>query len=154
MGLPDGFSGDISGGSVAATVLAAAWLIVLSGYDLRHRRLPNFLTVPGAVLILVGAVVAGRGPAAVAGAAALGALYLAVHLVSPRSLGGGDVKLAVGLGALTGMFGSDVWWLAAVGAPLLTGVVALAAAIRGAATVPHGPSMCVASAAAVALVLA
>jgi leader peptidase (prepilin peptidase)/N-methyltransferase len=150
MRLPDGFP---AGAIVAATLLASAWLTALTGYDLRQRRLPNWLTLPGAVLILVGATAAGRGLAALAGAAALSVLYLVVHLVSPSSLGGGDVKLAVGLGALTGMFGLDVWWLAALGAPLLTGVVALAAAIRGATTVPHGPSMCVASAVAVALVL-
>lgn len=142
-----------SGALGAVAVVATAWLIALCGYDLRLRRLPNWLTVPGAVLILVGATLAGRGAAALAGAAALSALYLVVHLVSPRSLGGGDVKLAVGLGALTGMFGADVWWLAALGAPLLTGVMALGAALRGATTVPHGPSMCVASAVAVGLVL-
>lgn len=44
-----------SGALGAVAVVAAAWLIALSGYDLRLRRLPNWLTVPGAVLILVGA---------------------------------------------------------------------------------------------------
>ncbi|AKS34558.1 A24 family peptidase [Mycolicibacterium goodii] len=154
MVLPLGdFPADSGVAGYGAAVLVAAWLITLSGYDLRHRRLPNWLTLPGAVLVLIGATAAGRGPAALAGAAALSAVYLAAHLLSPRSLGGGDVKLAVGLGALTGMFGPDVWWLAALGAPLLTGAVALGAAVRGATTVPHGPSMCVASAAAVGLVL-
>lgn len=45
-----------SGALGAVAVVAAAWLIALSGYDLRLRRLPNWLTVPGAVLILVGAI--------------------------------------------------------------------------------------------------
>lgn len=145
--------GQCSGGVAVAAVAVAVWLIALSGYDLRQRRLPNWLTVPGAALILVGAALMGRGAAALAGAAALSGLYLVVHLVSPRSLGGGDVKLAVGLGALTGMFGADVWWLAALGAPLLTALVAIGAVVRGATTVAHGPSMCLASAAAVALFL-
>ncbi len=35
-------------------------------------------------------------------------------------MGAGDVKLAIGIGALTGAFGVDVWALAALGAPLLT----------------------------------
>lgn len=139
---------------VGIAVLAAGWLLALSGYDIAERRLPNWLTLPGAVLVLVVAAVAGRGGPALAGAAALSALYLAVHLVAPRAMGGGDVKLAIGLGAMTGAFGTDVWLLAALAAPMCTAVLALAAALRGIRTVPHGPSMCAASAAAVALVLA
>lgn len=67
-------------------------------------------------------------------------------------MGGGDVKLALGLGALTGMFGADVWALAAIGAPLITAGYAVVLLLRRSGrTVPHGPSMCLASAAAVAL---
>lgn len=131
----------------------AVWLLALSSYDVRERRLPNWLTLPGAVLIPVVAAAAGRGGTALAGALALSGLYLVMHLVAPRSLGGGDVKLAIGLGAMTGAFGIDVWLLAALAAPLLTAVLAVWAAMRGIRTVPHGPSMCTASAVAVALVL-
>ncbi|MFV8052357.1 A24 family peptidase [Mycobacterium sp. 48b] len=138
---------------VGVTVIAGGWLLALSGYDIAERRLPNWLTLPGALLVLVAAAVAARGLAALAGAATLSALYLVVHLCSPRALGGGDVKLAVGLGAMTGAFGADVWLLAALAAPMLTACLALGAAARGIRTVPHGPSMCAASAAAVALVL-
>ncbi|QRY49612.1 prepilin peptidase [Mycolicibacterium septicum] len=138
---------------VGVTVIACVWLLVLSGYDIAERRLPNWLTLPGALLVLVVATAAARGPAALAGAAALSGLYLAVHLISPRAMGGGDVKLAVGLGAMTGAFGVDVWLLAALAAPLLTAGLALGAAVRGIRTVPHGPSMCTASAVAVAVVL-
>ena len=89
---------------------------------------------------------------ALAGAAALGLLYLLVHAVAPAALGAGDVKLAVGVGALSGYFGVDVWLLAALAAPLLTAVWALLElARRGARTVPHGPAMCLATAAAAAL---
>ena len=128
-----------------------AWMIALSVYDLRERRLPNWLTLPGVAVILVVAVALDRGLAALAGAAALSALYLLIHLLSPRAMGGGDVKLALGLGALTGMLGADVWVLAAIGAPLLTAGYGVLALLRRAdRTVPHGPSMCLASAAAVA----
>ncbi|BBX22365.1 prepilin peptidase [Mycolicibacter terrae] len=132
--------------------LVAAWLILLSGYDIRQRRLPNWLTLPAAVVVPAVAAGSGRGTAALAGAAALTAVYLAVHLVVPAGLGAGDVKLAAGLGALTGSFGADVWLLAALCAPLLTGVWGLLAALahRG-PTVPHGPSMCLASAVAAGL---
>lgn len=128
------------------------WLIALSGYDIRQRRLPNWLTLPGAMAVLVFAVSAGNGLAALTGAALLATVYLLVHLVAPAALGAGDVKLAVALGALTGCFGAEVWMLAALAAPLLTSLWALVALVgRGTRTVPHGPSMCLASAAAVAL---
>lgn len=138
---------------VGVIVVAGAWLLALSCYDIAERRLPNWLTLPGAALVLVVAAVAGRGPAALAGAAALSVPYLVAHLASPRAMGGGDVKLALGLGAMTGAFGADVWLLAALAAPMLTAALAAAAILRGIPTVPHGPSMCAASAAAVALVL-
>lgn len=141
------------GAGVVSAVLAGcvlAWLIALSGFDIRQRRLPNALTLPGAVAVLCGAAALGRGWPALAGAAALAAVYLLVHLVAPAGLGAGDVKLAPGLGALTGAFGGDTWALAAVGAPILTGLWALTAVARGRSDpVPHGPSMCVAAAVAV-----
>lgn len=128
------------------------WLTALSVCDIREQRLPNALTVPGALMLVVAAGVVGRGWPAVAGATALAAVYLTVHLVVPAALGAGDVKLAVGLGALTGWFGVDVWLLAALAAPLLTALVGvLAATVWKRRTVPHGPSMCGASLAAVGL---
>lgn len=133
---------------VVAVVLA--WLIVLSVWDLARRRLPNVLTLPGGAAVLIGAAVAGRGGPALAGAVGLTAVYLLVHLLAPAAMGGGDVKLAIGLGGLTGCFGVGVWFLAALAAPLLTAVVGVLGRVR---FVPHGPSMCVASALAVGLVL-
>jgi leader peptidase (prepilin peptidase) / N-methyltransferase len=77
-----------------------------------------------------------------------------VHLAAPATMGAGDVKLAFGIGALTGSFGIDVWTLSALGAPLLTtGLILVAMVCRAGSTVPHGPSMCAAAAAAIALVL-
>jgi leader peptidase (prepilin peptidase)/N-methyltransferase len=79
-------------------------------------------------------------------------MYLLVHLMIPAGLGAGDVKLALGVGGLTGAFGPDVWLLAALGAPLLTALLAAVLAVRDrTATVPHGPSMCLASLASAAL---
>ena len=55
--------------------------------------------------------------------------YLAAHLAVPTGMGGGDVKLALGLGAVTGAAGAQAWVLAALGAFALTaavGVVLLA----------------------------
>jgi leader peptidase (prepilin peptidase)/N-methyltransferase len=133
---------------IGAAGLVLAWMAVLSCYDIRHRRLPNLLTLPGGMAILVGAALAGRGVPALAGAAVLTGVYLLVHLVAPTAMGGGDVKLAIGLGGLAGSFGVDVWFLAATTAPLLTAVLGVCSGVR---TVPHGPSMSVATAAATGL---
>ena len=137
-----------------ACAIVLAWLVVLSAYDIRERRLPNWLTLPGALAVLVVAVAAGRGVPALLGAVGLAGLYFVVHLISPAAMGAGDVKLAAGVGALTGAFGFDVWALAAVTAPLLTAIWACVAVIRrSSSTVPHGPSMCLATLAAAALVI-
>lgn len=154
-------------GLACAGVLA--WLAALTVYDVRQRRLPNVLTLSGAVVILVAAAFCGRGVPALLGALALTAPYLVVHLIAPAAMGAGDVKLAIGIGALTGAFGVDAWVLAAMAAPLLTalwGIVVLRARGTGASggitgaseatgvvTVPHGPSMCVAALAALAMVV-
>ncbi|PBA30810.1 prepilin peptidase [Mycobacterium intracellulare] len=141
---------------IAAGCLVLAWLTALSCYDIRERRLPNALTLTGAAAMLAVAVPAGRGPSALGGAAALTAIYLLVHWAAPGGMGAGDVKLAIGVGALTGCCGAGVWFLAAFGAPLLTALIGTVARLRGGAhgsAVPHGPSMCLASAAGIGLSL-
>jgi leader peptidase (prepilin peptidase)/N-methyltransferase len=138
-------------GETAVGVCVLAWLATLSVYDVRDRRLPNWLTIPGAIAVLGAATIDGRGGPAAVGAVALFAVYLVVHLTAPAAMGAGDVKLAIGLGALTGAFGVDVWTLAAITAPLLTAIAALLRRME--ATVPHGFSMCLATTAAVALAI-
>ena len=133
-------------------VATLVWMGALSAYDIRRRRLPNWLTLPGFAVVMLVAAGSGHGTAALLGAAALSAVYLLVHLLAPTAMGAGDVKLALGLGALTGCFGGDAWLLAAIGAPLLTAVIGVVARLGwSATTVPHGPSMCAASAAALGL---
>jgi leader peptidase (prepilin peptidase)/N-methyltransferase len=135
---------------IAAGIALIAWMAALSLVDIRERRLPNALTLPGAAVILAVAAVCGRGLPAVLGAAALAGAYLVVHLVAPAAMGAGDVKLAVGLGALTGALSVDIWALAALGAPLLTAAWGLLTGMR---TVPHGPSMCLSTTAALLLAI-
>ena len=100
---------------------------------------------------------AGAGGRAIAGAALLGGVYLLVHLVSPRAMGAGDVKLALGLGGVCGLAGAGVWLSAAGLAPVLTATVgvlgivvrALGGSATHSGTIAHGPSMCLATMAAV-----
>ena len=99
------------GGGLRGCVLA--WFVGLSVYDVRQRRLPNWLTLPGATDRVGGRRgCAGRGVGALVGSrSARTLLYLVIHLVAPAGMGAGDVKLAIGVGALTGAFGPDVWVL-------------------------------------------
>ncbi len=149
-------------GPVVAGACVLAWLVVLSAYDIRERRLPNWLTLPGALAILTVATASGRGAPALVGSIGLAGLYLVVHVIAPAAMGAGDVKLAAGVGGLAGAFGYDVWVLAAIAAPLLTAILACGALVCRSAcgnatglrgTVPHGPSMCLATLAAMALVI-
>ncbi|NNH71594.1 prepilin peptidase [Nocardia uniformis] len=144
-------------------LVLTAWCAVLSGIDLRHRRLPNALTLPGAVVVLAYGFGSGRLALAAVGAGLLAVPYLLVHLAAPAALGAGDVKLAIGLGAATALGGAHAWVWAAVAAPVLTalaGAVAILAqtlrprdsphATARPGTIAHGPAMCLASVLALA----
>ncbi len=86
-------------------ILAGALLLALiAGWtDLRSRRIPNWLTVPG-LLIGIGSNAALSGWSGLKTSLLGAALGLAVLLpfVLLRSLGAGDWKLAGALGAFTG----------------------------------------------------
>ncbi len=133
---------------IAGWVVVGLWLLILTIVDVREHRLPNALTLPGAAIVLAVAAGCGRGLPALAGAAALAGCYLVIHLLSPAGMGAGDVKLALGTGALTGAFGPLPWTVAAIGAPVLTVLFVIASGRR---TIPHGPAMCGATALVVAL---
>lgn len=135
-----------------AVLLGLAWLaVMLSATDLVHRRLPDALTLPAlpvAVVLLVplGAEAVARG---MVGAVLLGAAHAAVHLVAPRAMGAGDVKLAAPLGAVLGACSSTLLLLAPLLAAVLTAlpaVVGLAAGrLRRWDPLPHGPAMLLAA---------
>jgi prepilin peptidase CpaA len=86
-------------------ILAGAVLLAMAAgwTDLRSRRIPNWLTVPGlAIGIAVNTVLGGwSGLKASLLGAALG-LGLLLPFVLLRALGAGDWKLAGALGAFTG----------------------------------------------------
>ncbi|MEE2034721.1 prepilin peptidase [Rhodococcus chondri] len=130
------------------------WCVCASAVDLLVRRLPNVLTVGGAAVIVAAATTAGRAGPALVGAVLLAGPLLAAHLASPRSLGAGDVKLGLGLGAVAALGGAQVWTIAALVPPLLTGIAGFTLLVRqrmrhgprvSGLVVPHGPSMCAAT---------
>ncbi|RVU16515.1 prepilin peptidase [Streptomyces antnestii] len=103
----------------------AAWLllappgVLLAVVDARVRRLPDVLTLPLAVaaptLLGLASLLpepGGHWSAALLGALLLGGGYLVLFLIHPQGLGFGDVKLAVGLGAVLGWYG---WGVAFIG---------------------------------------
>ncbi|MGI5217528.1 prepilin peptidase [Nocardia sp. CA-290969] len=154
-------------------LVLAGWCGVLSRCDIRTRRLPNPLTLTGAVSVLAYAAISGQFGVAVRGAALLTLPYLVIHLLWPAALGAGDVKLAVGLGAAAALGGGGAWLWSALAAPLFTAAAGIGlllashaarlprrtawptaepdvpARARGPggryAAVPHGPSMCAAT---------
>ncbi|MVU77856.1 prepilin peptidase [Nocardia sp. ET3-3] len=108
-----------------AVLLFTAWCLALSTCDLRARRLPNALTVPGALAALGYGFAVGKPTLALLGAVLLALPYLTVHLCAPHGLGAGDVKLALGLGAVTAVAGPRTWAWAALAAPMLTAAAAV-----------------------------
>jgi len=150
-----------TGGAWAAGAVPPGWLPALLGLgwfavaagtvDVLHRRLPDALTLPAlpAAVLLVVPVGAGAVLRAVIGAGVAMGVHAVVHLVAPRAMGAGDVKLAAPLGAVLAAASWPALVLAALLAAVLSGVVAAVGLVtrrlaRGAA-VPHGPSMLLAA---------
>ncbi|MPZ65010.1 MAG: prepilin peptidase [Pseudonocardiaceae bacterium] len=129
--------------------LALGWLaVLLSATDLAQRRLPDALTLPAypAAAVLLAVAACGAGDPVLALRGLLGGLlwaggYAAVRLVAPGALGGGDVKLAGSLGAVTAAVSWSGLLLAVLAATVLTALLAAATAPFGHRDVPHGPAM-------------
>ncbi|MFI5565850.1 prepilin peptidase [Streptomyces sp. NPDC051740] len=86
--------------------------VLLAVVDFRVQRLPDPLTLPlaGAAPALLGLAAlapehAGEWTTALLGALALGAGYFVLFLINPGGMGFGDVKLALGAGAVLGWYG-------------------------------------------------
>nr|WP_107309319.1 A24 family peptidase [Streptomyces sp. TP-A0356] len=86
--------------------------VLLTIVDFRVQRLPDVVTLPLAALALVLLAAAAALPehagewlTALLGALVLGGAYFLLFLVNPNGMGFGDVKLALGLGAVLGWYG-------------------------------------------------
>lgn len=133
--------------------LALTWFaVLLTVTDLRHRRLPDALTLPAypiAGVLVVGAAGWGGGWPLAAGAALGTAVFLGAHagirLLRPAAMGAGDVKLSGSLGAVLGAIGWPTLVLAAWLAAFCTLALRFAAPRRLRAHwrtgVPHGPGL-------------
>jgi leader peptidase (prepilin peptidase)/N-methyltransferase len=105
------FAGDWA---LPAYLVLAASLLVVSIIDLEHYLIPNRVVYPTIALalpLLAGAAALehswDRLEHALIGGAAAWALLLVVHLISPRGMGFGDVRLSFVLGLYLGWLGAD-----------------------------------------------
>ena len=134
--------------------------VQLARIDILHHLLPNRLVVPllgAGILLLAGASVALGGweklVRGLAGAVILFFFYFILALISPKSLGMGDVKLAAPLGLYLGYLGwAPLFYGGALGF-VAGGLVSLALVLKNRANKPkevaYGPSMLAAALAAI-----
>ncbi|MFL5995485.1 MAG: prepilin peptidase, partial [Streptomyces sp.] len=135
---------------IAVWLLLAPVGVLLAVIDLRVRRLPDPLTLPlaAAALALLGAVSlvpehTGNWLNALFGALTLGAGYWVLWRINPGGMGFGDVKLALGAGAVLGWYGWDTVLLGTFAGFLLGalygGVLVLVGRAGRKTAIPFGP---------------
>jgi leader peptidase (prepilin peptidase)/N-methyltransferase len=126
--------------------------VLLAVIDGQHKLLPDRVTLPsigiGAGLLAVAAVATGNGAPllrSVLGAVVLYVVFVVLVLISPRSIGMGDAKLAALLGLYLGWLGWGVLLLGAAAGFVVQAVLALVLlatrriGFRG--ELPFGPAM-------------
>jgi leader peptidase (prepilin peptidase) / N-methyltransferase len=133
-----------------------AVLVTVSAIDIACFRLPDLIVLPSfvvsVILIALESFRAGeprRFLYALAGAGIYFGILLVLHLISPRGMGFGDVKLAAVMGLYLGWLGADfatafvlVLWALLVGAVLGSIIGISLLTIQGAsrrAPIPFGP---------------
>ncbi|MBE7699027.1 prepilin peptidase [Oerskovia sp. Sa1BUA8] len=145
------------GWSTPALVVLAVASTALFAIDASTHRLPDAIVGPTAAAVAVLLTVAALADSAfdallraALGGLALGAAYLALHLVNPAGLGFGDVKLAGVLGAVGAWYGWPVLWGVALVPFLVGGLVAVALLVSRRASrttaIAFGPYMLVGAA--------
>ena len=121
----------------AASLLCATLSAV---YDVRSRRIPNFITLPAMVLgLILHAALGGWRQTAAAGAGGLicGLIFFVFYLAG--GMGAGDVKLITAAGCIAGLplIGHLLLWTALAG-----GVMAIGLALYRRQLVPTLRNMC------------
>lgn len=133
------------GGEFAITGVFAILLLLLAGWDIVARVIPNRLVYPGAVFALAAApfLPADSYVGALIGGAIVLTLLALVHLWRSDAIGLGDVKLGALIGLALGFPGG---LMALFAGALLGGVAAAVALATGRiqlrSTIAYGPYLC------------
>jgi len=135
-----------------AFLFLAASAALLAVIDAQHKLLPNRVTLPsigiGAALLAVASLATGDGASllrAVLGATVLYVVFVVLVLISPRSIGMGDAKLAALLGLYLGWLGWEILLLGVAAGFLVQAVLAVLLlgtrriGLKG--ELPFGPAM-------------
>lgn len=139
---------------LALVVSISCWALALCWWDLRHRRLPDMLTIPAGVASLFLLAFAPQllpFEQALPGLAFSGLIWPGLYLalaITRGGIGGGDIKLALPLGITCAFCGGTLAVLGAiVVAALWTLIHAAFLGARGCKRPPaHGPGMLLGSA--------
>jgi leader peptidase (prepilin peptidase)/N-methyltransferase len=128
-------------GQALVTAFTASVLLVLAAIDIEHRILPNRIVLPATAVVLVLQLALFPEDALewlLAGPAAAGFLALP-RIVSKDGVGGGDIKLALLMGAAVGwqVFAAILIGCLAI-VPVALWMLYRKGSIRG-ATLPFGP---------------
>ncbi|MDY3127945.1 MAG: A24 family peptidase [Corynebacterium sp.] len=129
----------------------ALWALLLSWWDITKQRLPNWLTVPPAVLAIVLAVYLATVEGNLHGLWGLiwPCTYLMTSAVS-GGIGGGDIKLAVSLGIGVAFFSGILGVIIVMGTASVLSLFGFVFARflkgpREQTAIPHGPGMLLAT---------
>lgn len=129
---------------IAASFLFLLSLLAVFFIDLTHQIVPNAITYPGIVVGLLFAAGQGRFIEGLLAAAGAGAFFLIVALVSRGGMGGGDIKLAMMMGAFLGWPAIVVAMLIAFTGGAAVGVALIATGRRTRKDpIPFGPALAV-----------
>lgn len=125
--------------------VAALGLAALT--DLRTRRIPNALTLPGTLVALVAIPLLGvHSPLAVLGGAGLAILLTGLAFVLSRGgFGMGDVKLSMLIGAVLGVAAVPAFLSVACALGMVGALVALARGGDRHTTLAFGPYLAIAA---------
>lgn len=132
-------------GVAAGSAISVAMLVPAATVDIVEQRLPNQIIAASALALAIGLVLNSNNDSnsVLVGNVMLGVVLLAgpllvLHLVSPGSMGFGDVKMALVLGAAVG---AVHWQLALVTIALASGASATVALLRRMTEIAFGPGL-------------
>ena len=148
-----GFVAAVFVASMVSVSLAVSTVMVIAGVaaliDVREGRIPDELVllalVPSAVTLVAGTVPPGD---VALGIAVFAAPLFVIHVMSPRSMGFGDVKLAIPLGAALGAVDPALGLVALCVGSAATAIVGLTSRRS---TLPFAPGLVAGALAALAL---